>query len=480
MNVLSYRGPGKAGGVSGALARVIENTGDSSIRWFYLEESDLKCRAQEKCISIYGLPNLIVEGHYRYCNNFLWPVLHDMPERALYNPGDRLCYGQFNRLIILNILGSLGKTLTHRFFVQDYQLSLVPSFLDQASQATSSIFWHIPWPRYVERAHLEALVEVAEGLLASRKIGFHIEEYALNFLNFVRVYLPQFEVDFDSRQVFAIKQKLFYPDNVLPTQVVVSPIGLDIHFWSKNAFMHKPTGLDETIRLVCSNPYILSVDRADYTKGILQRIQAINHLFELRPELIGNLSFLQVCQPSRIGLPQFDKYWQQTQKAAQELNSLWQREKWQPLVWLTEPIQPNDLAWLYANADAMLVSPLRDGLNLTAKEFIACTRREDSILLLSPGAGVWQEVGDLAITVNAHTPIIAAQQIARSLILPRKEKTRRMLGLKRRVEENPLHFWWEHLTQEVTLQEATGLRLGGYPAESIVRLEQDYDESKVL
>lgn len=479
MNVLSYRGPGKAGGVSGALARIIEKTGDESIYWWYLDETKLKSRNRHGCAEIRGLPDSVVEGHYRHCNNFLWPVLHGMPERALLDPVDKLSYEQFNNLFAINVLRSIDQSLPQRCFVQDYQLSLVPSLLDRSANLTTSIFWHIPWPHSVERYHREALIEVAKGLLASQKIGFHIEEYARNFLNFVRLYLPQFEVDFDTKQVTEIKQKLNRPDKALRSQIVVLPLGLDIQFWSKNSFLNEPLALNGHIRRTCSRPYILSVDRADYTKGVLQRLKAIDHLFEVSPELVGNVSFLQVCQPSRVGLAQFDKYWRQTQKASQELNSRWRQDTWQPLVWVADPVQPSDLAWLYANATAMLVSPLRDGLNLTAKEFISCARREDSVLLLSSGAGVWQELGDLAIQVNAHVPVVAANQIARSLAMPTKEKARRMRELKKRVERNPLDIWWNHFTDELTQVDTIGIP-ELCSAGHLDFLDHDHDEVRVF
>lgn len=451
MNLLSYRGPGKAGGVSGALARIIEGRADESIRWFYLDEGELKTTTGGTCSPIFQLPENIVAAHYRYCNNFLWPVLHDMPERALLDSGDRLCYQQFNKLFALNTRRLLDPS-SPGCFVQDYQLALTPITLSHSlytrTNATTSIFWHIPWPKSVERAHRDALIEVAIGLLSSQKLGFHIEEYASNFLNFVRMYLPQYEVDFDSRQVMAIEQKFLKPNKFRPTQIVVSPLGLDVHFWREIAKLDKPIALDEKIQAACANPYILSVDRADYTKGILQRIAAINHFFELCPELIGNISFVQICQPSRIGLSQFDKYWQQIQKAAHQVNLCWRHDKWQPLIWIQEPVKPRDLAWLYANATSMLVSPLRDGLNLTAKEFITCSRKEDSLLLLSSGAGAWQEFGDLTTTIDARIPVVAAHQIIKSLKISRTEKIRRMQQLKQRVEAYPLSHWWNTLTDQ--------------------------------
>jgi len=447
MNILSYRGPGKAGGVSGALARIVDGTSDRLIRWWYLNENGLASKTgREDLQHVKAIPRNIVEGHYRHCNNFLWPVLHDMPERAIYSPGDRQSYRLFNQLFALNILQAKDKSDHNYFFVQDYQLALQPPSLAYGINSVVNTFWHIPWPHFVERAHLKPLVEIAEALLDSNKLGFHIDEYALNFMNFVRLHLPQYEVDFDTRQIVPIKTKLLNSDRLVFSQVVVCPLGLDWDFWRQNANLEETVGLGSTIIEACSKPYILSVDRADYSKGILQRIAAIDHLFEEKPSLIGKITFVQVCQPSRIGLIQFDRYWRQLQKALHDLNSRWQKPGWQPLVWEAEPVAPADLAWLYKNATAMLVSPIRDGLNLTAKEFVACSNKDDGLLLLSAGAGVWQEIGDMAITIDAHAPIVAAQQIARSLSIAKPERIRRMAGLKARIKANPLEVWWRNFT----------------------------------
>lgn len=443
MNILSYRGPARPGGVSEALTRIADYHGDN-LNWWYTGDGTLLSQTgQSLRKGQVPVPTQIAEGHYRYCNNFLWPILHDMPERSTFCPRDAEYYRQFNRLFAINIMKS--KHLTNSFFIQDYQLALLPAMLSNKEKHLISLFWHIPWPKMVERAQLPSLIEIASSLLSASKLGFHIQEYALNFMNFVRLHLRQFEVDFDSNRITLIKSKL-EGDQPAFTKVEVLPLGLDIQFWKNISSLDKMHLFDRTIRRVCSSPYILSVDRADYTKGILQRISAIDHFFEDMPKYRGKLSFLQVCQQTRIGLPQFDKYWQQAQCAARELNFRWQIDDWQPLVWLSEPVESDHLASLYAHANAMLVNPVRDGLNLTAKEFIVCSQRVGSVLMLSPGAGVSQEIGDLACLIEPHSPALAARQIAASLAMPIKEKIRRIDALKLRVESNPLDLWWKTFT----------------------------------
>lgn len=446
MNILSYRGPGKAGGVSGALARIFDRQSDN-LTWWFLSDSGLSSKTKSAVSDgIFDFPESMIQGHYRHCNNFLWPVLHDMPERSSYSPEDRRSYGQFNELFAINALRSRDVSYVNGFFVQDYQLALLPARLSRSKDAVTNLFWHIPWPRKVERAHVEPLAEIAEALLAANKLGFHIEEYALNFMNFVRLHLREFEVDFDSKRIIGIKAKLQDSKGCKFTQVDVLPLGLDWQFWRRTLELVDHSDFKPELQRVFSKPFILSVDRADYTKGILQRIEAIDSFFRIKPELIGEISFIQVCQPSRLGLPQFDKYWQQTQRALHDLNNRWQMNNWQPIVWIAEPLTPCQLSSLYARATAMLVSPVRDGLNLTAKEFIACSNREDSLLLLSSGAGVWQELGDLSIMIEPHVPVVAAQQIATSLSLPRWRKEERMALLRERVQDNSLDNWWNTFT----------------------------------
>ena len=191
-------------------------------------------------------------------------------------------------------------------------------------------------------------------------------------------------------------------------------------------------------------PAVLScrVDRADYTKGVLERMEAIDKYFAENPHRIGQITFVQVCQPTRNGLPAFDKYWDQCREKATDLNNRWKKDSWSPVSWIDKPVPPKVLAWLYSKAETMLINPIRDGLNLTAKEFAVCST--SGALILSKGAGVWQEIGDKVVPLENLTPEVIARQIEVSLNMPSEEKTRRLLAMKQTISANSLRVWWRN------------------------------------
>lgn len=442
MNILSYRGPSSAGGVSGALSRL--NDPSRVQKWWYLDGNVLSNRwsAQAQPEQVYRMPSRIVEGHYRYCNNFLWPVLHDLPEFATFNAHDKLQYKQFNLIFANNIINSNESQKRLTCHINDYQLALTAKFIELSSgRRDSSIFWHIPWPETVSPKFSSSLIEIAEGLLTSKQIGFHIAEYVTNFLEFVQRYMPAYIVDFENQRVihgYGLRKV---------TNIVALPLGLDFDFWVKQGNLegvqvHIPE-LKETI----SGKFVLSVDRADYTKGILQRMDGIDQFFAEHENWIGDISFLQICQRSRPGLPAFDEYWQRCRTRAEEINSRWQRGNWQPIVWVQDPLSPDILSQLYRRATAMLVSPLRDGLNLTAKEFAACS--ESGVLLLAPGAGVWHEVGEYAVLIEPLSATKMSTQIMSALSMPETEKRMRLTHLKRLLKKNTIGSWWQQFTRSL-------------------------------
>ncbi|MBY0357238.1 MAG: trehalose-6-phosphate synthase [Candidatus Obscuribacterales bacterium] len=419
MNILSYRGPGSAGGVSGTISGIMRNCAQSYDHWWHLYGTGIATRVSttDNIAYVCNLQPGIVAGHYRYCNEFLWPILHDMPELAVLRAEDRTAYQQFNLAFTHHAVQANTVHTRPRFFIQDYQLALAPALISRKRKARINVFWHIPWPKNVDEAHVADLIEIAQSLLSANKIGFHTSEYADNFLRFAAKYLPE------------------HPN----TKIIVHPLGLDYDYWSAQ---DDPDESKELL-FVKSLPkkFVLSVDRADYTKGIIQRIKAIEHFFADYPEMRNEISFVQICQRSRAGLPAFDQYWQECQQAANIVNMKFARDSWQPLVWVQEALSSDALAYLYKRAEVMLVNPLRDGLNLTAKEFAACSKR--GVLLLSPQAGVWHEFKNSAVSLDPACPQSMASQIFASLAISEEERCLKIAQMKLRLKQNPLSDWWE-------------------------------------
>jgi trehalose-6-phosphate synthase len=323
------------------------------------------------------------------------------------------------------------------------------------------------------------MAEVARGLLGAKVLGFHTTEYAQNFIRFVKKYLPGYATDEQALTVvsaqqteaasgFAWKNMAYtmpYGDrrarrartnNSTPTvarslasyaaaktQIVVAPLGLDLEYWESLA--HKITSPfdDASLENLFAHTVVLSVDRADYTKAVAQRIKAIDSFFERYPQYRGEVTFAQICGKTRMEVPAFDRYWNECRALADEVNRKYASKTWTPLVWLDQSVSCDDLGRLYARADVMLVNPVRDGLNLTAKEYVACRQSGNpGVLLLSKAAGCWHELQPYALEIQPHDPDQMADTLAKAMEMPKVEKDARVFMMKRRLQCNTLKTWW--------------------------------------
>ncbi len=457
MHIVSYRGPGMAGGVSAALARAWESNLGSGGMWWYLAEDQLNMTAgpDSPVKTLADLPAEVIKGHYRFCNEFLWPIMHDLPQYCNFVPEDRAYYDTFNQTLGWCIIRGFTQDLPKDFFVQDYQLALLPAFLSANGGFRSMVFWHIPWPKNVEPQHVRQIVDIAKGLLSATAVGFHTEEYAQNFFNFVDEYLPQYSSSRDNMVIWSetlvgtsaerraahsairVAARPPMPRTQL-TRLVVAPLGIDFDHWS--SLSSHPLG--NWHPLLAKTPFILSVDRADYTKGVIDRIHAIDALLTEHPEWIGRIAFAQICGKTRTGLESFDSYWDECQSLNRRLQQKYSTESWQPMIWLESSYTSAELAKIYRSADMMLVNAVRDGLNLTAKEFVACQDQRAGVLALSRGTGAYDELGSHTVNLDPGNSRQIAQSIHQGLMMGSHERAWRMAMLKEKVKSNSLSGWW--------------------------------------
>lgn len=456
-----------AGGVSAALARVWDGR-QSTDSWWFVRDTAL-CVVGGLDLDAKTLAHLsprLIEGHYRFCHEFLWPVLHDLPELATFDEVDREHYLRFNELISrLTASSSAPLVGGSPYFIQDYQLALMPHLLRRFGINHSLIFMHVPWPKEVIDEHAQVLAPIVKSMLASDTIGFHVAEYGINFLEFVRRHLPEYSCDFQRMKITPAEDAVaaFRPSHYLSreksnrhvrsTEIVIAPLGLDSEHWSMLANTARATIWQPSL---AKKPYVLSVDRADYTKGIAHRINAIDAFFEKYPQWRGEVVFAQVCGRTRSGIDAYDRYWQTCRALEAKLKERWRTENWQPLLWFEKPFTAPQLSLLYRNASAMIVNPIRDGLNLTAKEYIACQGSRPGVLALSQGAGAWHEMGDHALEVDPLAPLQMADAIHQALTMPVQEKARRQEILLQRIKQNTLDKWWECFHNSVALRQAGG------------------------
>jgi trehalose 6-phosphate synthase len=444
-----------AGGVSPALTRLMADDG-SNHKWWHLDENTIKySNSAGTAHARQCLPKALMEGHYRYCNEFLWPIMHDMSEFATYRSEDRALYERFSRIFAREIVAGNSRHPGSTLFVQDYQLALLPKELQRMDGPACGIFWHIPWPKSVPQEFLHALVDVAKSMLSAEFVGFHTQEYCSNFFNFVAKNIPGTKVSMRERTIvreprahmnpapsFQSNSRIHLAERrshlVRSTKVIAAPLGLDVDHWQKIARQQSNTHMHPS--LINTN-FILSVDRADYTKGVVPRLESIAHFFNDHPEMIGRITFAQLCTRTRPGIDAFDNNWYNIQRLIKDINSRFSNQDWQPILNLKGPLKPAELSLLYANASMMLVNPVRDGLNLTAKEFIACQSGRPGVLALSPHCGAYEELGEWAVDANPFEPTQMSQSIFEALQLPEEEKRSRLIAMRTRLKENTLTHW---------------------------------------
>lgn len=473
MHIISYRGPGMGGGVSPSLSRLESNAGGQSSWWFIGSENEVSARfggsSEEK---IGNIPKDIIDGHYRYCNEFLWPIMHDLSEYATYDESHRAAYERFNRTFARKISRYSSST---SFFVQDYQLALMPLHLKRLCNADAAVFWHIPWPKNVPDEFLEPILELTKSMLSAQHVGFHTAEYAENFLRFVDQHIPGFRCFEDqltiAREPVQVSTPYVHPffggatesypvSSRGQTQVIVCPLGLDVAYWRNMA--SESDGLGDLASLIKTD-YVLSVDRADYTKGVIPRLKSIDNFFEFHPELIGKVTFAQVCGKSRMNISAFSKYYWECQNLASTINARHGTDDWQPIVDVPGPLNGQKLSALYKHASVMLVNPVRDGLNLTAKEFVACQTDKPGALALSPHCGAFDELGAWSVKVNPRSPLEMSASVHHALMMPESEKIacqRRMLN---RLYANPLNVWVDTFTELLGAPEKVAGFVNNFP-----------------
>jgi trehalose-6-phosphate synthase len=410
LDLLSYRGASSAGGVSSALQAIWSDPRSSAERWWHFNDDAFQFSLHPKLLSLVApLDPELISGHYRFCNEFLWPLMHGMERQSRFRPEDFARYKQL-QVEVAKVLIPRVETL----FVNDYHFALIPNLVP----CRTSIFWHIPWPALAEPIWKPLLRDIAVGMLHAESIGFHCQSYANNFLALFEGGLHELA-----------KQKL-----------IVAPIGIDAEMW---ACREREGAGAATSAIGFTHDYILSVDRVDYAKGIIERLNAIDLFFADNPEYVGKLSFVQVCARSRSGIDDFDNYWAECRNREANINSRRQSADWRPIVWLDTPLAAEELAILYSQAKALLVTSLKDGLNLTAKEFAMCQSTNSAVVIVSREAGVWQELKDFAITIDPGNVEDVVKGIKTAIEMSEFERIKLSSGARRAIQSNQLIDWYQ-------------------------------------
>jgi trehalose 6-phosphate synthase len=369
-----------------------------------------------------------------FANEGLWPLCHVVDVRPRFRSEEWAAYKDVNERFAAAIDEELDASETP-VFLQDYHLALVaPALRERRPSVRTALFWHIPWPHPDRLRICPWRSELLEGLAANDLLAFQLERDRRNFLQAAEEELGA-EVDLETSRIWVGDR---------PTTVVSVPIGVDYdriqEIGSSDTLTAEQQRLHRNLNLTA--PIVgIGVDRLDYTKGIPERLAALDRLVTRRPELRGQLTFVQIGVPSRSHLHGYSQIEAEIAARIQEVNERHFAPGAAPLVaYQTAPLGIKSLVALYRLANFCVVSSLHDGMNLVAKEFVAAREDEDGVLVLSELAGAAQELQD-ALIINPYDVDGFAAALMRALDMPLDERRARMRALRRIVAGRNVFSW---------------------------------------
>jgi trehalose 6-phosphate synthase len=372
-------------------------------------------------------------GYYDgFANEGLWPLCHIAHTRPIFRASDWECYQQVNEKFAAAVLEEMESSPNPTVFVQDYHLALLPRLVKAARpEARVAIFWHIPWPNPEAFGICPWQSELLDGLLGADLIGFHIPLHCNNFLSTVDRVL---ESRTDREHMTASRNG--HVSTVRPYPVSVS---LDAGAFDRTAKRPSREALLSEFGLRAET-MVIGVDRLDYTKGIVERLVAIEHLLEEHPWYIERLTMVQIAAPSRTRIPSYLELQRRVAETVERINQRFQTPQWKPVLLIERQCSHEEVERWYRASDLCLVTSLHDGMNLVAKEFVAARDDEGGVLVLSKFTGAAIELGD-ALQVNPYDIEGVAEAIHQGLEMPPAERRARMQRMRRQVMEHNVYRW---------------------------------------
>ncbi len=422
------------GGLVSALAPVLREQGGVWVGW---NGSPGGASKTFRAAGIRNKPVVLseadIEDHYDgFCNGTVWPLYHDAIRPVEFHRHWWRPHVEVNDRFAQAVARAAGPG--GKIWIHDYQLQLVPEMVRRRLPgARIGFFLHIPFPPVDIFERLPWRAQVLEGLLGADYLGFQTRRAVLNFAAAARELAgatgPASALEYQGRHIRA--------------QAV--PISVDVT--QSKAVANSPEAFDisERLKRDLGNPehIILGVDRLDYTKGIDLRLRAFEVMLQRHPELAGRVSFVQIAVPSREDVGEYQIIRRLVEEMVGRINGRFARAAWTPVHYLYRTFPFPDLVGAYLAADVMLVTPLRDGMNLVALEYVATRRDNTGALILSEFAGAAERLDD-ALIVNPYDLDGLARALYSAVMMTPEEQGRRMSRLRRSVGRWDVHSWARH------------------------------------
>jgi trehalose 6-phosphate synthase len=371
--------------------------------------------------------------YYGFANEGLWPVCHQTYARPIFRRSDFDHYRAINERFADTVLQET--TVDDPIvLVQDYHFALAPRMIrERLPRATIITFWHIPWPNAERFSICPWREEIVDGLLGSSIVGFHTQSHCNHFLETV-----------DS----TLEARIDRSDNAVirnGVRSLVRPYPISVEWplrWAESAPDAEECrrAVFEELNLPEDTILAVGVDRLDYTKGIEERIDAVERLLERRPTLLGRFVFVQLAAPSRAEIPQYRQLRDAVEASVERINRRFGSEGYAPVIFLRAHHEPERVFRFYRAADMCYVSSLHDGMNLVSKEFVAARDDERGVLVLSKFAGAAHELAD-ALIVNPYDVEEASGAMERAAFMPPAEQAERMRAMRAVVAEHNVYRW---------------------------------------
>jgi trehalose 6-phosphate synthase len=372
-------------------------------------------------------------GYYDgFANEGLWPLCHIAHTRPIFRASDWECYQRVNEKFAAALLEEMEGSDNPVVFVQDYHFALVPRLIKAARpDVRVAIFWHIPWPNPESFGICPWQSKLLEGLLGADLIGFHIPLHCNNFLSTVDRVL---ESRTDREHMTARRDG--HITAVRPYPVSVALDDKKPERWTPRTSREE---LCKEFGLRCES-LIVGVDRMDYTKGVVERLMAVEKFLEEHPFHLERLTMVQIAAPSRTRIPSYAKLQRQVEETVERINERFQTGHWKPILLIERQTSHADVDRWYRAADVCLVTSLHDGMNLVAKEYVAAHDDEDGVLVLSKFTGAATELLD-ALIVNPYDIEGVAEAIHQGLDMSRSERRTRMQRMRRHIMDHNVYGW---------------------------------------
>ena len=369
--------------------------------------------------------------YYGFSNGGLWPLCHIAYTRPTFKKEDWEEYKKVNGKFAQTILSEIKNIGRPIVLIQDFQLALVPRMIKNSRpDASVGIFWHIPWPNSESFSICPWKKEIIDGMLGADLIGFQTQLHCNNFIETVSREIESL-LDFEQLTVTRNGHISF-----------VKPFPISIAF--PNPSKEKNANFDTRKFLKSLNiktKYIgVGVDRLDYTKGILERLKAIEIFLKRYPAYVGNFTFIQIAAPSRIKIKEYQKFTEAVEKEVERVNNLFRKNGWRPIILFKKHHTRKEIYQFYKLANVCLVTSLHDGMNLVAKEFVVARNDNKGVLVLSQFTGAARELKD-ALIVNPYNGEQIAEAIKVALELSPFEQTKRMRRMREVVKDYNIYRW---------------------------------------